>query len=154
MTIINNTLVDQVVTKCIWSVLVRGQMSKFLISIFSSLNNLYISVKMSAVKQKSCQTKSTVTKYLYLLTCAVVDLCAEGKHHCEQICISSPGSFTCDCNQGYQLNDDLKSCSSQYQIQPTSTSPLPVASAALVGSTFILNRSFQPLPNQKPLAPF
>uniref|UniRef100_A0A8D3ABZ1 Matrilin 4 n=1 Tax=Scophthalmus maximus TaxID=52904 RepID=A0A8D3ABZ1_SCOMX len=42
--------------------------------------------------------------------CAV-DLCTEGKHNCEQICISSPGSFTCDCNKGYKLNDDKKTCS-------------------------------------------
>ncbi|XP_029907546.1 matrilin-4 [Myripristis murdjan] len=41
--------------------------------------------------------------------CAI-DLCAEGKHDCEQICVSSPGSFTCDCNKGYKLNDDKKTC--------------------------------------------
>uniref|UniRef100_A0A665U004 VWFA domain-containing protein n=1 Tax=Echeneis naucrates TaxID=173247 RepID=A0A665U004_ECHNA len=42
--------------------------------------------------------------------CAI-DLCVEGKHDCEQICISSPGSFTCDCKKGYKLNDDKKTCS-------------------------------------------
>uniref|UniRef100_A0A672ZH52 Matrilin 4 n=1 Tax=Sphaeramia orbicularis TaxID=375764 RepID=A0A672ZH52_9TELE len=42
--------------------------------------------------------------------CAI-DLCAEGKHDCEQVCISSPGSFSCDCNKGYKLNDDKKTCS-------------------------------------------
>lgn len=55
---------------------------------------------------------NTATNDLCLVACAVVDLCTEGKHNCEQICISSPGSFTCDCNKGYHLNDDLKSCSS------------------------------------------
>uniref|UniRef100_A0AAQ5Z4S5 VWFA domain-containing protein n=1 Tax=Amphiprion ocellaris TaxID=80972 RepID=A0AAQ5Z4S5_AMPOC len=40
-----------------------------------------------------------------------IDLCAEGKHDCEQICISSPGSFTCDCSKGYKLHDDKKTCS-------------------------------------------
>ncbi|XP_056879394.1 matrilin-4 [Takifugu flavidus] len=42
--------------------------------------------------------------------CAV-DLCAEGNHGCEQICSSSPGSFTCSCISGFQLNQDQKSCS-------------------------------------------
>uniref|UniRef100_A0A673GSS9 Matrilin-4-like n=1 Tax=Sinocyclocheilus rhinocerous TaxID=307959 RepID=A0A673GSS9_9TELE len=41
--------------------------------------------------------------------CAI-DLCAEGKHDCDQICIASPGSFTCDCNTGYMLNDDKRTC--------------------------------------------
>uniref|UniRef100_A0A669BZ52 Matrilin 4 n=1 Tax=Oreochromis niloticus TaxID=8128 RepID=A0A669BZ52_ORENI len=42
--------------------------------------------------------------------CAI-DLCAERKHNCEQICVSSPGSFTCDCNKGYKLNNDQRTCS-------------------------------------------
>uniref|UniRef100_A0A3P8WWM1 Matrilin 4 n=1 Tax=Cynoglossus semilaevis TaxID=244447 RepID=A0A3P8WWM1_CYNSE len=41
--------------------------------------------------------------------CAI-DLCSEGKHDCEQICISSPGVYTCACNQGYTLNQDKKTC--------------------------------------------
>uniref|UniRef100_A0A4W4DZ30 VWFA domain-containing protein n=1 Tax=Electrophorus electricus TaxID=8005 RepID=A0A4W4DZ30_ELEEL len=39
-----------------------------------------------------------------------IDLCTEGKHDCEQICVSSPGSFTCECNTAYTLNEDKKSC--------------------------------------------
>uniref|UniRef100_H2RM08 Matrilin 4 n=1 Tax=Takifugu rubripes TaxID=31033 RepID=H2RM08_TAKRU len=35
-----------------------------------------------------------------------------GNHGCEQICSSSPGSFTCSCISGFQLNQDQKSCSS------------------------------------------
>ncbi|XP_070966440.1 matrilin-4-like isoform X2 [Oncorhynchus clarkii lewisi] len=41
--------------------------------------------------------------------CAI-DPCAGGKHDCEQICIPSPGAFTCGCNTGYTLNDDKKTC--------------------------------------------
>ncbi|XP_049590228.1 matrilin-4 isoform X3 [Syngnathus scovelli] len=41
----------------------------------------------------------------------VIDLCAEGKHDCEQICVSSPGAFTCDCEQGFTLEPDNKTCS-------------------------------------------
>ncbi|KAG2461737.1 MATN4 protein, partial [Polypterus senegalus] len=51
--------------------------------------------------------------YVKQLLCsfAAIDLCAEGKHDCEQICISSPGSYSCRCRAGYQLNQDQKSCS-------------------------------------------
>uniref|UniRef100_A0A8C3AE08 Matrilin 4 n=1 Tax=Cyclopterus lumpus TaxID=8103 RepID=A0A8C3AE08_CYCLU len=41
--------------------------------------------------------------------CAI-DLCVEGKHDCQQICISSPGVFSCDCNKGFKLNRDKKTC--------------------------------------------
>ncbi|XP_061147030.1 matrilin-4 isoform X4 [Syngnathus typhle] len=41
--------------------------------------------------------------------CAI-DFCAEGKHDCEQICVSSPGAFTCDCEQGFTLEQDNKTC--------------------------------------------
>uniref|UniRef100_A0A3B3V4P0 Matrilin 4 n=1 Tax=Poecilia latipinna TaxID=48699 RepID=A0A3B3V4P0_9TELE len=44
-------------------------------------------------------------------TCSPIDLCAEGKHGCEQVCVySGPGIFTCDCNEGYRLNGDKKTC--------------------------------------------
>ena len=33
---------------------------------------------------------------------------------CEQICINTIGSFICNCNPGYQLNDDSKTCSGMY----------------------------------------
>ena len=30
---------------------------------------------------------------------------------CEQICINTNGSFICECDPGYQLNEDLMTCS-------------------------------------------
>ncbi|KAF6717443.1 Matrilin-4 [Oryzias melastigma] len=40
-----------------------------------------------------------------------IDLCAEGKHDCQQICMNmGPAIFTCDCNEGYTLNEDERSC--------------------------------------------
>ncbi|XP_030644419.1 cartilage matrix protein [Chanos chanos] len=42
---------------------------------------------------------------------AVSDLCVTGDHDCEQVCISTPGSFKCACNEGYTLMDDGRSCS-------------------------------------------
>jgi hypothetical protein len=35
--------------------------------------------------------------------CQDVDECAEGTASCDQICINEPGSFTCQCREGFQL---------------------------------------------------
>jgi len=35
--------------------------------------------------------------------CQDVDECAEGIASCDQICINEPGSFTCQCREGFQL---------------------------------------------------
>ncbi|XP_068927947.1 matrilin-4 [Petaurus breviceps papuanus] len=40
-----------------------------------------------------------------------VDLCADGTHGCQHLCISTPGSFHCACNPGYHLAPNNKSCS-------------------------------------------
>ncbi|XP_075394938.1 matrilin-1 [Tenrec ecaudatus] len=42
--------------------------------------------------------------------CLVSDLCATGDHDCEQVCLSSPGSYTCACREGFTLNSDGKTC--------------------------------------------
>ncbi|CAO2589273.1 Cartilage matrix protein [Lemmus lemmus] len=42
--------------------------------------------------------------------CVVSDLCATGDHDCEQVCVSSPGSYTCACHEGFTLNSDGKTC--------------------------------------------
>ncbi|XP_010619931.1 cartilage matrix protein [Fukomys damarensis] len=43
--------------------------------------------------------------------CVVSDLCATGDHDCEQVCLSSPASYTCTCHEGFTLNSDGKTCS-------------------------------------------
>ncbi|NXW89006.1 MATN4 protein, partial [Alopecoenas beccarii] len=40
-----------------------------------------------------------------------VDMCMEREHGCQHSCISTPGSFYCECNPGYRLNMDGKTCS-------------------------------------------
>ncbi|XP_025781777.1 cartilage matrix protein [Puma concolor] len=40
----------------------------------------------------------------------VSDLCVTGDHDCEQVCLSSPGSYTCACREGFALNSDGKTC--------------------------------------------
>lgn len=44
----------------------------------------------------------------------VSDLCATGDHDCEQVCVSSPGSYTCACREGFTLNSDGKTCNGQW----------------------------------------
>ncbi|XP_028847334.1 cartilage matrix protein isoform X1 [Denticeps clupeoides] len=41
----------------------------------------------------------------------VSDLCATGDHDCEHVCVSTPGSFKCACNDDYTLQEDGRSCS-------------------------------------------
>lgn len=41
------------------------------------------------------------------------DECAVGNGGCAQICTNSPGSFTCDCNRGFQRANDGRGCSGQ-----------------------------------------
>lgn len=50
----------------------------------------------------------------YELTCLTtfvdIDECDEGLHNCEQICINSIGSYTCQCYSGCELNSNNHSC--------------------------------------------
>uniref|UniRef100_H0XC95 Matrilin-1 n=1 Tax=Otolemur garnettii TaxID=30611 RepID=H0XC95_OTOGA len=46
----------------------------------------------------------------FCVPAVVSDLCATGDHDCEQVCISSPGSYTCACREGFTLNSDGKTC--------------------------------------------
>ncbi|XP_030913858.1 matrilin-4 isoform X1 [Geospiza fortis] len=39
-----------------------------------------------------------------------VDMCVEREHGCQHSCVSTPGSFYCECNPGYRLNVDGKTC--------------------------------------------
>ncbi|XP_047238857.1 cartilage matrix protein isoform X1 [Girardinichthys multiradiatus] len=41
----------------------------------------------------------------------VSDLCATGDHDCQQVCISTPGSYKCACKDGFILMDDGRTCS-------------------------------------------
>uniref|UniRef100_A0A8C4P6B8 Matrilin 3 n=3 Tax=Dromaius novaehollandiae TaxID=8790 RepID=A0A8C4P6B8_DRONO len=44
-------------------------------------------------------------------TFCAVNMCALGTHDCEQVCVSSGGSYVCDCYEGYTLNPDKRTCS-------------------------------------------
>ncbi|XP_053576257.1 matrilin-4 isoform X2 [Bombina bombina] len=40
-----------------------------------------------------------------------VDMCTEMDHGCQHSCVNVPGSYYCECNEGYKLNADGKTCS-------------------------------------------
>ncbi|XP_055666991.1 matrilin-3 isoform X2 [Falco peregrinus] len=44
-------------------------------------------------------------------TFCAVDVCAPGRHECDQICVSNNTSYVCECYEGYTLNPDKKTCS-------------------------------------------
>lgn len=43
------------------------------------------------------------------------DLCAVEKHACEQICVNTPGSYVCQCYEGYELDANGKNCIGEYE---------------------------------------
>uniref|UniRef100_A0A3Q3ERP4 Matrilin-1 n=1 Tax=Kryptolebias marmoratus TaxID=37003 RepID=A0A3Q3ERP4_KRYMA len=49
-------------------------------------------------------------KFQEALCDTVSDLCATGDHDCEQVCISTPGSYKCACKDGFTLADNGRSC--------------------------------------------
>ena len=43
--------------------------------------------------------------------CFLTDINECSLNRCDQICINTMGSFVCECDTGFQLNDDLMTCS-------------------------------------------
>ena len=39
-----------------------------------------------------------------------IDECAVDNGGCDHICVNKPGSFECQCKEGYLLGDDGKTC--------------------------------------------
>ena len=37
--------------------------------------------------------------------------CADNINRCQQKCVNTNGSYKCECNDGYKLRDDRKTCS-------------------------------------------
>ena len=52
---------------------------------------------------------TTILTYKLLIFTGIANI--DSLNNCSQICINSIGSFVCECKIGYQLNDDLKTCS-------------------------------------------
>lgn len=55
------------------------------------------------------------------------DECLNGGYTgCKQLCINTPGSFTCDCYKGYRLNIDQRTCDGMSQSNIFAILPLEV----------------------------
>ncbi|XP_015427752.1 PREDICTED: cartilage matrix protein [Myotis davidii] len=65
---------------------------------------------ISKMKKQRLEGPATVRFRVPSVPTVVSDLCATGDHDCEQVCISSPGSYTCACREGFTLNSDGKTC--------------------------------------------
>ncbi|XP_031574160.1 mucin-like protein isoform X5 [Actinia tenebrosa] len=53
-------------------------------------------------------------------SCSDFDECDSVTHGCSQICTNTPGSFACNCNQGYVLNADGRTCDDVNECDPAS----------------------------------
>ena len=42
-----------------------------------------------------------------------IDECAENSSLCEHICNNTEGNYTCDCDEGYELNSNGYSCTGE-----------------------------------------
>ncbi len=61
----------------------------------------YLSVKM-----ESCNLMLS-----FFVIAIDKDECASpDSNNCQQLCVNTPGSYVCQCNAGYQLNDDRSTC--------------------------------------------
>ena len=45
------------------------------------------------------------------LTCSDINECGTSNGGCAQVCINQVGSYYCQCNNGYTLDDDSHGCS-------------------------------------------
>ena len=48
--------------------------------------------------------------YYFSITISDIDECALKVSGCQQNCKNAKGSFVCQCNLGYALNDDRRTC--------------------------------------------
>ena len=51
---------------------------------------------------------------MYISLYSDTNECSDGRHNCSQICINTIGSFTCDCDDGYELDSDEVTCNGMY----------------------------------------
>jgi len=56
--------------------------------------------------------------YMHKPTISALDIneCAIGNGQCSQLCINTPGSFMCGCQEGYQLDINGRNCISRFDM--------------------------------------
>lgn len=53
-----------------------------------------------------------ITSCNFLILTLILDVneCEEGIHNCAQICMDTVGSYECDCNVGFEIDADQRTC--------------------------------------------
>ena len=44
-----------------------------------------------------------------------IDECSDDSSICDHTCVNEPGSYTCECDDGYTLAEDLSTCSGLFK---------------------------------------
>ena len=44
-----------------------------------------------------------------------MDECKQSNGNCDHGCVNEVGGYTCECNEGFQLQADNKTCSGKYK---------------------------------------
>ena len=57
-----------------------------------------------------CQIDTCDVRYISSTTCEDIDECSAGDHGCEHTCVNTPGSYYCECDDGYSLRDNKRTC--------------------------------------------
>ena len=50
-----------------------------------------------------------------------IDMCSDNNGGCSQICTNTEGSFICECNIGFVLDNDGATCNGEYYVHETYT---------------------------------
>ena len=62
------------------------------------------------LKVSELTTLEFVESYVALLSIPDINECDANNGGCTQVCVNKAGSFECQCNSGYELEDDNKAC--------------------------------------------
>ena len=64
---------------------------------------------------------------MYFFPISDIDECATNNGECDQVCVNNEGSFECQCNDGYELENDNTACKGKSESSATVSNPLIMA---------------------------
>ena len=84
-------------------------------------------------------------KIVFFLTLDFDECQSNQTNSCSQLCINAPGSYSCDCQNGYSLNDDKESCDGTYDNTHHHHRPLVIGDNSSVVNYHSVLRIVQPM---------